>query len=825
MYDITQARMFIKALTGSEDSVVTFQSFYDPKDQTTPKGIAEVWHSTLEQSIEYIDYKQSQLAGIYVCINGTDLRGREIYNINNLRVLFADYDGQEKPSWILEPHFTQERDATHGHAFWLIDSTDLTHDEWSALQRQIALFYDTDTQVIDPSRVARLAGTVHYKNPQSPQTYRVTSDNTDIIGKYTVDQIRQAHLLPADKDAELQQWIEKRKGIDTGVGYEDNPIETNKFINFITNAAYPAVLGSGTHELYRVANYGHDHGVSLEHAKELLWEHYNPRCMPPWEEEERHHFDGVVYRAYHYSKSHAGCKTAKAGFQALPPLPEPNCGWADQAKQFNQEIVLSDKQIDIKSHTVSEHTDNDDYSRFRGRYRIDRNAANVLAAQLTMKSSHYDFAAVFDGINYDGVSLIRCDKQYYEFNGKSWDKRSDENVKAEIQRAFSVYKPADNFTSGVSRVLHDHVNVTSVENGTWLSNRTDNTENYTVFNNGIVDLNADNLTLMKHTPEFFILNSVDYDFDPSAKCPVFMSFLNNIWDDNEDLKMQLQEFMGYCLISDVSLQKFSVFVGKSRGGKGTIVDLISRMVGLENIAAPALANLASNSALEEMSTKSLTLIPDAHNVSNSVRDVVLSNLKAITGGDKVSFHEMYKGSRNTVFKTKIIMSTNNVPEFNDPSGALVNRMLVFPFYKSFAGKENYSLGEQLSSEVAGVTQWAIEGLRRLRVNGGKFTEGKLGLIEKEEIRKDMFPLAEFIEQSCNLVESEFTMLDDLYNAYRLWSTTQGIKTPMMKTSFDKALRNSSLPIKHVSQGHKGFHGITVLPHMAVNNVIGFPSVQ
>ena len=115
MYDVNQAREFVKALTGSQDSILTFQVFYDPKGEEAPKGVAEIWHSTLDASIDYITYKQSQYAGVYVCINGTDLKGREIYNINKLRVLFADYDGQTQPQWVLPPHFTQERDLSLIH--------------------------------------------------------------------------------------------------------------------------------------------------------------------------------------------------------------------------------------------------------------------------------------------------------------------------------------------------------------------------------------------------------------------------------------------------------------------------------------------------------------------------------------------------------------------------------------------------------------------------------------------------------------------------------------------------------------------------------------
>lgn len=819
--DINQARHFIKCLTGNADSVVTFQSFYDPKGQKGPADIAQVWHSTINDSLAFIDYKQQQLAGIYVCINGTDLKGREIYNITDLRVLFVDHDGMAEPAWQLPPHFTQQRDETHGHGFFKIIAGDLSHDEWSILQKHIALYYGTDEQVVDPCRVARLAGTLHLKNPQQPAVYKIVRDNTDVLPAYTPDQIRQAHPLSPEKDAILNRWAEARQGINTGVGYENNEQELEKFISFAKNAALPAVLGSGTHELYRVACFGHDHGVSLELAKQTLWTYYNPRCIPPWTEDERHHFDGVIYRAYHYSKSAAGCKTARAGFLALPPLPEPNCGWENQARQFNQQPVLDAQTLTVTRPVIHVAEDNS----FRFEHRLTHDAALTMAAQLTLKSSHFSFAMVFDGVNYKGVELVRFQDQFYEFNGIHWQKVEDDVIKASIQRAFSMYLPPDAFVSGVFRSLCDLVNIRPVNNGGWLSDSERQAGNYTVFANGIADLTKEPISLIKHTPEFFSLNALTHNYNPNAQCPNFLNFLTSIWDNDQLLKDQLQEFFGYCLTPDVSLQKFAVFVGKSRGGKGTIATVLMNMIGKNNIAAPALDDLAVNSMLAEMSTKSVALIPDAHSVDGGSKNKVLAKLKAITGADPVSFHELYKGGRNQVFNCKIIMSTNNVPDFNDGSGALVNRMLVFPFFRSFAGRENFQLSELLVSEIEGITCWAIEGLRRLRRNGGKFTESKAGLIEKEEIRKDMFPLAEFVESTCILDRSEFTMLDDLYSAYRLWASTQGVKVPMTKTVFDKTLRTSALPINHDLTRGKGFRGITIKPAFDMSsNIVPFQQV-
>lgn len=816
MLDISQARQFISALTGSDASVVTFQAFYDPKDGTKRPDLAKVWHSTIDLSVEYITWAQSQNCGIYVCINGTDGRGREIYNINDLRVMFVDFDGQAEPSWVLPPHLIQKRDATHGHAFWLINAGDITHDEWSILQRQMAMFYGTDTQVIDPCRVARLPGTVHLKNPASPSSYSITHDVSKTLGKYSIEQIRLAHLLPADKDAELHRWAEARKGIATGVGYDNNSIERAKFINFISVAAHPAALGSGTHELYRVACYGHDHGIPLEDAGELLWQHYNPRCLPPWGEDEKDHFLGVIYRAYHYSVSAPGCKTAKAGFQALPPLPVPSCGWEGQKELFNHPETLEIKPKPIL--TKGEVN--------RAEHRISQEDSIIRAAQLTVKSSHYDFALVFDGANYDGVSLIRSQKQFYCFNGRCWNTVDDDVIKAEVQRSFGVFKPTDALTSGVFRVLCDLVTVDkTAEDGTWLNGDNNGTSNMVVFRNGIVNVASDNPVLMPHTHEFFALNELDYDFEPGAKCPEWNKFLLSIWGEHPDLILQLQEFFGYCLTPDTSLQKFAVFTGKAGGGKGTITRTLENIMGTGNITSPALSDLHTNSAKEGMSSAKIVLVPDARDVDGPSRKAVLSVMLAVTGEDQISWHRIYKGPITQLIKAKMVLSANGMPHFDDPSGALIRRMLAFPIFKSFFGKEDTKLKDKLKAETAGITQWAIEGLRRLRMNQGRFTQAQAAQVELDDLKRDMFPLSGYIESTCEMDVNAYTMVDDLYNGYRLWAATEGVKVPMTKAQFSRCLRNCSLPIHYTGGSKPAFEGITVKAHMSTGNVIGFPSIK
>lgn len=134
--------------------------------------------------------------------------------------------------------------------------------------------------------------------------------------------------------------------------------------------------------------------------------------------------------------------------------------------------------------------------------------------------------------------------------------------------------------------------------------------------------------------------------------------------------------------------------------------------------------------------------------------------------------------------------------------------------------------------MEGICQWAIEGKRRLNRNG-KFTEAQVGLDEKEEIREDMFPLAQFVESSCDLSVDQECDLDVLFNAYKMWASHNGIKNQFTKIQFNKVLKSSDLNIRSTrkrinGKRHQGFKGIIVSPDMimklSMNNVSQFPPV-
>ena len=115
--------------------------------------------------------------------------------------------------------------------------------------------------------------------------------------------------------------------------------------------------------------------------------------------------------------------------------------------------------------------------------------------------------------------------------------------------------------------------------------------------------------------------------------------------------------------------------------------------------------------------------------------------------------------------------------------------------------------------------WAIEGLRRLRAKG-RFTESSDSIELKEELKKDMFPLSGYIEDCVNMDSNGYVVIEDAYRAYRIWASSEGIKSPMNKVTFNQLMRNSALDITCDKTGYKG---MTLKPMMVADNVLRFGS--
>jgi putative DNA primase/helicase len=179
-----------------------------------------------------------------------------------------------------------------------------------------------------------------------------------------------------------------------------------------------------------------------------------------------------------------------------------------------------------------------------------------------------------------------------------------------------------------------------------------------------------------------------------------------------------------------------------------------------------------------------------------------------------------------------------MPTFDDPSGALANRFLIFPFTESFQGREDYGLEARLMKEIQGIMVWAINGLKRLQSNNMRFSDVQEVNDLIADTRRDMFPLADFVEECC-IVGNGLTVSNaDLYKAYKYWTKEHDNKYVMSDVKFGKTLKSSYLnvhgyryPLNDVGKRVRGVKGIklndlmyrNINPSGGVNNVVNIPA--
>jgi len=197
--NLDQAARFIKHLTGSEGTPVTFQTFCDNKQVRTGGGnLIKILHGTITERGGELTRLNRQGAGIFITVNETDLKGRKEENITKVRALFLDFDDPSaNPRKIiaglkLPPHMVIESSPGKFHVYWLTSNCELS--QFSSLQHKLAKTFGGDIKIKDISRVMRLPGFLHQKG--EPFLTRIVT--THDAPPYTVAEITTSLLVDGD---------------------------------------------------------------------------------------------------------------------------------------------------------------------------------------------------------------------------------------------------------------------------------------------------------------------------------------------------------------------------------------------------------------------------------------------------------------------------------------------------------------------------------------------------------------------------------------------------------------------------------------------------
>lgn len=303
--------------------------------------------------------------------------------------------------------------------------------------------------------------------------------------------------------------------------------------------------------------------------------------------------------------------------------------------------------------------------------------------------------------------------------------------------------------------------------------------------------------LIPHSPEFFGLNALEFDYQPRASEPKqWMAFLNQIWTDDPQSVEMLQELFGLLLTGDTSHQKAFLIVGPKRSGKGTIARVLTALLGRDNVAGPTLSSLGQNFGLAPLIGKRLAIISDARLGGKSDQQMVVERILSITGEDTLSVDRKFREAWTGRLDTRFVVMTNELPRLSDASGALASRFMILLMTRSFFGREDQALTDKLMKELPGILNWSLDGWARLK-GRGYFVQPSSAAEAQRDFEDLGSPIGAFVRDCCNVGPTYECRPESLYNRWLDWCREQNILHPGTVQTFGRDIRSVVSSIKSV----------------------------
>ena len=283
-------------------------------------------------------------------------------------------------------------------------------------------------------------------------------------------------------------------------------------------------------------------------------------------------------------------------------------------------------------------------------------------------------------------------------------------------------------------------------------------------------------TLHPHSPTLLCTNALPYGFDPTAPEPSeWLKFLNQLWPHNTDEIGTLQEFFGLSLTPVTRFQKLFMLVGPFRSGKGTILRVLTALVGAANVCNPTLAALSERFGLQPLIGKRLAIIADARLSGRTDKAAVVERLLNLSGEDAQTIDRKHIGAWTGHLETRCLIATNELPKFTDASGAIATRFIYLTLKRSFLGQENVRLTDNLLEELPGILNWALDGWRRLSDRGHFVMPAGSEAVAQRNADLTS-PVRSFVRQLCIVTEPDAAVPKAvLFERWCRWCQDEGLR--------------------------------------------------
>ena len=324
------------------------------------------------------------------------------------------------------------------------------------------------------------------------------------------------------------------------------------------------------------------------------------------------------------------------------------------------------------------------------------------------------------------------------------------------------------------------------------------------FNNGVMNLKTRKFS--KHSKDNYVATVVDYDYDPDATCPNFLSIIKRL--DNET-QLHIQEFLGYCLTTETHHEISLWLYGPPGSGKSTIIKGFMAALGPYSRHLPTRCFNGDRFGFSRVVGARLFIATEVPR--RGLTDT--SDYKAFVSGEPIIVEMKHKDAFTYNPMGKLVWAMNFIPSVDFLNDGIGRRISIIVFPPLPESKRDPNFSNLIAKEGPGIFNWAFQGLISLRKRGKflipesvrqakeQFARGSSAEQTSEEILK------RFIKELCAVGGDLMTQAGPLGDEIQSYCSMAGLKV-LTAPEISAGLQSLGYR-KSQSKGLNYYHGLSI----------------
>jgi P4 family phage/plasmid primase-like protien len=287
--------------------------------------------------------------------------------------------------------------------------------------------------------------------------------------------------------------------------------------------------------------------------------------------------------------------------------------------------------------------------------------------------------------------------------------------------------------------------------------------------NGMLDLGCEPSELRTFHPDYRSRNASPFSFDPEAECPEFINGLLKPALDDDDIDL-LQTWAGGVLLGKNPAQRLMIIMGTPGGGKSTMVEILEKVIGEQNVAQIRTEHLGKQFEMYKFLGKTLLTGKDVD--PDFLNERHASMIKALVGGDLLDA-EKKNGNEHFqlrgCFNVAITCNARLTVRLKGDVGAWERRILLLHYECPKPKKRIADFASKLISEEGpGILNWMAVGAQKYMAEVKEFGDIRLTAAQSERVDrllKESDSLRQFVETRVVKDPLHEITSDELRNGY------------------------------------------------------------